>query len=174
MAQGAFGFVLGGAASGKSAFAEKLCLQKGLRPVYIATAQAFDDEMRQKIADHKAARGAGWATIEAPLDLAGALTHATPDQAVLVDCATLWLSNQLLAGADLVAETDALIRALSACPAKVVIVSNEVGQGIVPDNSLGRTFRNAQGRLNQRLATEADLVVQVIAGLPQVLKGRLP
>jgi len=167
-------FVLGGAASGKSAFAESLCLQTGKPRVYIATAQAFDDEMRSKISDHRAQRGADWTTIEAPLDLSGALAGCAEDQVVLLDCATLWLSNVLLSEQDPQTAGAALKAALEQCAAQVVVVSNEVGHGIVPDNRLARQFRNAQGRLNQMLAAEADLVVQVIAGLPQVLKGALP
>lgn len=130
--------------------------------------------MRAKIDRHRVQRGPDWTTIEAPLDLSGALARVTRRDVVLLDCATLWLSNILLEERDSRAETDALMTALDDCPAQIVVVSNEVGQGIVPDNRLARTFRNAQGHLNQRLAARADLAVQVIAGLPQVLKGTLP
>lgn len=167
-------FILGGAASGKSAFAESLCFQADKPLVYIATAQPFDAEMRTKISDHQARRGAGWTTVEAPLDMPAALASRRAQEVVLVDCATLWLSNLLLAEAELEAASDAFISALTSCPASIVVVSNEVGQGIVPETALGRTFRNAQGRLNQRLAAECSTVVQVIAGLPNVLKGTLP
>lgn len=163
--------VVGGARSGKSAFAERLVTASARPRRYIATAEAWDDEMRDRIARHRRERGADWLTVEAPLDLAAALAAAQPDEAVLVDCATLWLSNQLLADHDLAAESADLCAALGGCAAPVVIVSNEVGWGIVPDNALSRRFRDAQGRLNQRLAAEADLVVTVIAGLPLVLKG---
>lgn len=163
--------VIGGAASGKSDEAERLVTLTGRTRVYVATAQAYDDEMSAKVAAHKAARGGGWITIEEPLDLAGALARVTADQVVLIDCATLWLTNQILADADVGAETDRLFAGLDACPAPVVIVSNEVGAGIVPENALARRFRNAQGRLNQRLAARADRVITVIAGLPLVLKG---
>jgi len=167
--------VLGGAASGKSAFAERLVLaHRGATPVYIATAQAFDAEMTDKIAQHRRQRGANWRTLEHPLDAAAALGSLGADAAVLLDCATLWLSNQMLADADLAAETDRLLAALASCAAPVVVVSNEVGQGIVPDNALARRFRNAQGRLNQRLAAAAGQVVLLVAGLPMVLKGELP
>lgn len=166
--------VLGGAASGKSAFAETLVTDSGRPRVYIATAQAFDAEMADKIAAHRAARGAGWRTLEAPQDIASAVASVAPSEAVLLDCATLWLSNRLLAEADLAAMPAEMLTALAACPAPVTVVSNEVGQGIVPDHAMGRAFRNAQGRLNQVLAAEAGLVVQVIAGLPLVLKGQLP
>jgi len=168
-----FTFVLGGAASGKSGFAERFCFETEKPRIYIATAQAFDDEMRDKISAHQAQRGADWTTIEAPLDVPSALQSCGPEDVVLLDCATLWLSNVMLAERDVEEACDGLIEALSVCPAQLVVVSNEVGHGVVPDNALARQFRNAQGRLNQRLAAQADLVVQVIAGLPQVLKGQL-
>ena len=142
--------------------------------IYIATAQAWDDEMRDRIARHRDARGAGWEVIEAPLDVAAALATVPAEAAVLVDCATLWLTNHLLAEHDLQAESNRLLAALAACSAPVAVVSNEVGWGIVPDNALARRFRDAQGRLNQQLAAGADLVVAVMAGLPLVLKGDLP
>jgi adenosylcobinamide kinase / adenosylcobinamide-phosphate guanylyltransferase len=166
--------VVGGARSGKSAFAERLIVQSGRSRRYIATAEAWDDEMRDRIALHRTDRGADWTTVEAPLDLAAALAQARPDEAVLVDCATLWLTNHLLADNDLAAECVRLVAALVACPAPVVIVTNETGWGIVPENALARRFRDEQGRLNQRLAAEAQLAVTVIAGLPLVLKGQLP
>ena len=130
--------------------------------------------MRDRIASHRQDRGDGWETVDAPLDLAGALAAIPADAAVLVDCATLWLTNHMLAEHDLAAETDRLLASLAACPAPIVVVSNEVGWGIVPDNALARRFRDAQGRLNQRMAAQADLVVGVMAGLPLALKGRLP
>jgi len=167
--------VLGGAASGKSCFAEGLVTSSGRAPVYIATAQAWDAEMAARIAAHRDARaGAGWRTLEEPAALPAALAAVTAGEAVLIDCATLWLSNLMLADADLPPAETALIAALAACPAPVVIVSNEVGQGIVPDNALARRFRDAQGGLNRRLAARAGLVVAVMAGLPLVLKGALP
>lgn len=169
-----FTLVVGGARSGKSSFAERLILTTGRTRRYIATAQAWDDEMRDRIAQHQRDRGGDWTTVEAPLDLPGALASARPDEAVLIDCATLWLTNHLLAEHDLAAEAEALIAALAACPAPVVIVSNETGWGIVPENALARRFRDEQGRLNQRLAEVADLVVTVIAGLPLALKGKIP
>ncbi|MDC0739010.1 bifunctional adenosylcobinamide kinase/adenosylcobinamide-phosphate guanylyltransferase [Cognatishimia sp. SS12] len=167
-------FVLGGAASGKSAFAEKLVNDAGCPKVYLATAQAFDAEMRAKISAHIAMRGAGWHTIEAQLDLAPALAGCRADQVVLLDCATMWLSNQLLAEKDVAEATAALLEALAACPGRIVLVSNEVGMGIVPDNALARQFREAQGKLNQQLAAAADLAFFVVAGLPQCLKGDWP
>lgn len=166
--------VLGGAASGKSAFAERLATSCGLGLIYLATAEVHDDEMKEKVIKHKEMRGNGWTTIEAPLDVGPALAGASIDSIVLLDCATMWLSNHLLAEHDLKeAETD-LIAALHQTQARVIVVSNEVGMSVVPENRLARQFRNAQGALNQRLAAEADLVVNVVAGLPQVLKGDLP
>jgi len=163
--------VIGGASSGKSAEAERLVVASGLLRTYVATAQVFDDEMRAKIAAHRDMRGAGWTTIEEPLDLAPTLAAATAGEVILIDCATLWLTNHILADNDVDAAADTLLAALRKCAAPVVIVSNEVGAGIVPENALARRFRTGQGRLNQRLAAQADRVVTVIAGLPLVLKG---
>jgi len=165
--------ILGGAASGKSAFAEALVLRTGRARAYLATAQMFDEEMRAKVVRHQTMRGGGWRTIEAPLDLTPALTAARADEVVLLDCATMWLSNHMLAETDLPEAETALITALASCAAPVVVVSNEVGLSVVPENALARRFREAQGQLNQGLAARAGLVVNVIAGLPQVLKGRL-
>lgn len=172
MAAQSFILVLGGAASGKSAFAESLCLKADGPRHYIATAQAFDDEMRDKITRHQARRDAGWTTIEAPLDLAPALASFGPKDVVLLDCVTLWLSNHLLAESALETEFDTLLQALAQCRAEtLVLVSNEVGHGVVPDTALGRRFRAAQGQLNQLLAQAADRVALVTAGLPLLLKG---
>ena len=167
-------FVLGGAASGKSAFAEQLVVSTGKTRVYLATSQVFDDEMRLKIRRHVDQRGDGWHTIEAPMDLRPALAGLSPDQVCLIDCATMWLTNQLLAEADLEQAQSELLEAIATCPADIVVVSNEVGHGIVPENALSRRFREAQGRLNIALAAQADLAVLVAAGLPLVLKGELP
>lgn len=166
--------VIGGARSGKSTFAEGLIRQTSRPRRYIATSEAWDAEMRDRISRHQRDRGENWTTVEAPLDLAAALAAADAREAVLIDCATLWLTNHLLADHDLQAEVDHLLAALAACLAPVVIVSNEVGWGIVPENALARRFRDEQGRLNQRLAGDAWLVVTVIAGLPLTLKGQLP
>ncbi len=162
--------VIGGAASGKSTYAERLLTDTTHALLYIATGQAHDDEMRAKIATHQARRGLGWRTIEAPLDVPTALAQARPNEAVLLDCATFWLTNHLFADSTLEEEEPRLIAALRSCPAPVVVVSNEVGAGIVPENALARQFRAAQGALNQRLAEAADRVITVIAGLPLVLK----
>jgi adenosylcobinamide kinase/adenosylcobinamide-phosphate guanylyltransferase len=166
----ALSLVIGGARSGKSRLAEALVKDSARPRVYIATAQAWDDEMRAKIAAHQQDRDADWQTIEAPLDVAAVLTKVTPDQVILLDCATLWLSNHLLANHDLGAQVVALRKALKICVAPVVVVSNEVGWSIVPDNALARQFQNAQGLLNQDLAQDADLVLAVMAGLPLMLK----
>ncbi|MBE3636641.1 bifunctional adenosylcobinamide kinase/adenosylcobinamide-phosphate guanylyltransferase [Mangrovicoccus algicola] len=166
--------VLGGAASGKSKFAESLIVNSGLDRVYLATAEIRDEEMSLKIAAHRQQRGAGWTTIEAPLGVAEALHRCPAGAAILLDCATMWLSNVMLSGADPAAAEDALMAALETAPGPVVVVSNELGQGVVPENALARRFREAQGRLNQRLAAQAGLAVLVAAGLPLALKGRLP
>ena len=165
--------VIGGAASGKSALAERLVTMTGLSRVYLATAEARDEEMHARIAAHRDRRD-GWTTVEAPRDVAGALAAVAAGSVVLLDCATLWLTNVMLSGGDVAAEAAALIAALRACAAPVVVVTNEVGLSIVPDNAMARAFRDAQGRLNQRLAVEAGLVVAVWAGLPLVLKGPSP
>ncbi|MEO0829749.1 MAG: bifunctional adenosylcobinamide kinase/adenosylcobinamide-phosphate guanylyltransferase [Pseudomonadota bacterium] len=166
--------VLGGASSGKSKWAESLAKLYGGRRVYVATAQAFDSEMTAKIEAHRLARaGDGWETLEAPHDAPGALRDCVAEVALL-DCATLWLSNRLFAEADLEAECSELGAAARGSDAPVIVVSNEVGAGIVPENALARRFRSAQGALNQDLARAADLVVLVTAGLPLVLKGILP
>ena len=162
--------VLGGARSGKSRHAEALARATGLPCRYIATAQAFDAEMTARIARHRADRGPDWRLVEAPLDLCGALSDVVPAEAVLVECATLWLSNHLLAGHDLDAQTQALLAALAGCKGPVIVVSNEVGWSVVPDNALARAFTDAQGRLNQALAAQAARVVLVVAGLPMALK----
>lgn len=167
-------FVLGGAASGKSQWAENLIESSGLKLIYIATGQVFDDEIKKRVEVHKSRRDGRWTTIEAPMDLGPALAELTPQHAVLIDCATMWLTNQMLAENPLDAATDRLLQALKTCAAPYVIVSNEVGHGIVPDNKLARNFREAQGRLNIALAAQAERAILVTAGLPQVLKGTLP
>jgi len=163
--------VLGGARSGKTAFAERLTEALDSTRTYLATAEARDDEMAERIALHRAVRGAGWQTREAPLDIASPL----PDLrgAVLIDCLTLWLSNLMEAGRDIDAETQTFLTAIQTGP-QVVCVSNEIGLGLVPDTPLGRRFRDAQGRLNQRIAASAGRVTFVAAGLPLYLKGSAP
>lgn len=166
-------FVLGGARSGKTAFAEALVNGSGLSPVYVATGRAFDAEMETRIARHQADRGPTWQTFEAPLDLVGTLEReAKPGRMLLVDCLTLWVTNLMMDGRDIDAEADALAACLgSGLAAPVVLVSNEVGLGIVPDNAMAREFRDHAGRLHQRIAAVASTVHFVVAGLPMKLKG---
>ncbi len=167
--------VLGGARSGKSRTAQELAEATSEKRIYIATAQAHDDEMRDRIAHHQSERDHLWRTCEAPLDLAQTIrTQTGPGQAVLVDCLTLWLSNVLLAGRDVEQETEQLAEAIGDVAGPLILVSNEVGQGIVPATSLGRTFRDAQGRLNQRVAAACDAVVFVAAGCPVLIKPAPP
>ncbi|MDB5457341.1 MAG: bifunctional adenosylcobinamide kinase/adenosylcobinamide-phosphate guanylyltransferase [Caulobacter sp.] len=164
--------VLGGARSGKSAHAQAAAEGAALlgQPVMIATGQAFDAEMAERIARHRAERAPGWRTIEAPLDLAGALDQLHEDDVAVVDCLTLWLTNVMLRDRDPEAEGDALLDALRACPADLWLVSNEVGWGVVPDNALARRFRDEAGRLHQKIAALADKVVLVVAGQALRLK----
>ncbi len=163
--------VLGGARSGKSHFAQVQAEDSGLDLVFVATAKAYDGEMEERVARHAAARDARWRLVEAPVDLAGALmAQATVGRIVLVDCMTLWLSNVMLRDDDVDAAAAGIIAAVSALRGPAIFVSNEVGSGIVPDNALGRRFRDAQGRLNQGLAQACDAVVLVTAGLPIRLK----
>ncbi|MDQ0392493.1 bifunctional adenosylcobinamide kinase/adenosylcobinamide-phosphate guanylyltransferase [Labrys monachus] len=161
-------FVLGGARSGKSRYAEELVAAEPAPWCYIATAQAFDDEMRARIAEHRSRRDARWQTSEAPLGLPGALAAAAGP--VLVDCLTLWLTNLMLGEHPLAPAFDRLEAAIAAASGPVVMVSNEVGLSIVPDNALARAFRDDQGRLNQRVARLADRVIFMVAGLPMVVK----
>jgi adenosylcobinamide kinase/adenosylcobinamide-phosphate guanylyltransferase len=164
-------FVLGGARSGKSRYAEQLVMNCTAPWVYIATAQAHDEEMSARIAEHRQRRDGKWRTLEAPIDLPGAIAaHGNTGQAVLIDCLTLWLSNVMLAGRDVLAEQQRLVAALNKADGPVVVVSNEVGFGIVPDNALAREFRDAQGRLNMQVAAIADRAVLIAAGLPLILK----
>jgi adenosylcobinamide kinase / adenosylcobinamide-phosphate guanylyltransferase len=162
--------LLGGARSGKSAHAETLVEAFPSPWTYIATGQAFDDEMVERIALHRERRGDGWLTVEAPLDLVEALRDVPDGRPVLVDCLTLWLSNHLLAGNDLEAVSAELEAALASPRGPSFVVSNEVGLGIVPDNKLARQFRDAAGRLNQRIAARADTVLFMVAGLPLKVK----
>jgi len=163
--------VLGGARSGKSRHAEGLVTATPAPWIYVATAQAFDEEMTARIAQHRSRRADGWRTIEAPLDLAGTIAeHASSDRIMLIDCLTLWLSNVMLDGRDVATACNTLLGALATATGPIVVVSNEVGLGIVPDNALARCFRDAQGRLNQEIAARADRVVLMAAGLPLTLK----
>lgn len=163
-------FIIGGARSGKSAHAEALMTASPSPWAYIATAEAYDDEMRERIALHRARRGEGWATVDAPLDLAAAIEALSDHQPVLIDCLTLWLTNHMLAERDLDAECRRLVDVLSRPRGPWFVVSNEVGLGIVPDNALARRFRDAAGRLNQQVAAVADTVLLMVAGLPLKVK----
>jgi adenosylcobinamide kinase/adenosylcobinamide-phosphate guanylyltransferase len=164
----AIGLVLGGARSGKSAYAEGLITALPPPWAYCATAQALDGEMRERIAHHRARRGPDWQTIEEPRNIARLIEASTSP--MLVDCLTLWLTNLMLARRDIEMETAKLIAAARAANAPVVFVSNEVGLGIVPENALAREFRDRAGRLNQAMAAIASRVVFMIAGMPMVLK----
>ena len=165
--------ILGGARSGKSQHGEDLALGSGLDPVYIATAEAWDDEMRERIAAHQDRReGQGWRDVEAPLDLVGAIAdNAATDRVLLVDCLTLWLSNLMHAEQDIPEASRFLREALAAAPSSVILISNEVGLGIVPENAMARRFQDLTGRLHQDLAGDADTVLLMVAGLPVVVKA---
>lgn len=164
--------VIGGARSGKSHYAEMRLEALPGRLAYIATAEPGDDEMRERIAHHKARRGSRWRTVEAPLALPEALGAVAGEcDAVLIDCLTLWLSNLLLAGRDIGAARQALCDAIVGCPAPLAVIANEVGLGIVPDNVLARRFRDEAGWLNQQVASVVEEVVMVAAGLPLILKS---
>ena len=162
--------VLGGTRSGKSAFAETLVCEAA-RPVYVATAEAGDAEMAERIRRHRRRRGEQWTTVEEPLRLVEVLRErATPGSAVLVDCLTLWLANHMAAASDVDAEARALVESLATLAGPVVLVSNEVGLGIVPDNPSARVFRDHAGRLHQAVAAIAQRVFWVVAGLPTLIK----
>jgi adenosylcobinamide kinase/adenosylcobinamide-phosphate guanylyltransferase len=176
--------LLGGARSGKSAYAEQWARARGQRVLFVATAQALDDEMRERIARHRAARPVAWRTLEAPLHAGDAIRAVVAEDTfdtVLVDCITLLAANALLtlpddaeqnaADAAILAEIDALLVAYRASAATWLVVSNEVGMGVVPPSRLGRLYRDALGRANQRLAAAADEVVLLVAGLPWTLKS---
>lgn len=168
--------VLGGARSGKTGFAERLAMGAGVRPAYLATAQALDSEMRERVESHRRQRRGRFATIEEPLDLAGALEAAVGQHdVILVDCLTLWISNLLGAGRDVAEAVEHLATALAGIEStRVILVSNEVGLGIVPDNPLARTFRDLAGATHQRMAEICADVYFVAAGLPWTLKGTPP
>ncbi|MGQ2933872.1 MAG: bifunctional adenosylcobinamide kinase/adenosylcobinamide-phosphate guanylyltransferase [Sphingopyxis sp.] len=166
-------FVLGGARSGKSRYAQARTEAAGGSPVFVATAEAFDDEMHERIARHQADRDARWRTVEAPRDLPAAIDALNSREAVvLVDCLTLWVSNLLLADADIPRASRELCAALARFEGTLILVANEVGLGIVPDNALARAFRDAAGQLNQSVAATVDEVVLLTAGLPLTLKPR--
>jgi len=165
-------FILGGARSGKSRFAEELARQSGGRLHYLATGRAWDDEMRDRITRHQEQRGAEWTTHEAPVDIVGVLQKLDdPENVILIDCLTLWLTNLMMEQADIEMAFAHLEAALAAAQAKLILVSNEVGLGIVPENRMAREFRDHAGRLHQRVAAVAGEVYFVAAGLPLKMKG---
>ena len=168
-------FVLGGARSGKSLYAESLVRERGEQPVYVATAEFVDDETRRRIEVHRARRGQAWHTVEAPIALAQAIAgHSTPRTCLLVECLTVWLGNLMHHEQDVDAATQGLLESLVEAPGPVVLVANEVGLGIVPDNALARAFRDRAGRLNQAVARTAGHVHFVTAGIPMVVKESRP
>ena len=176
MSENAHIFVLGGARSGKSVFAENLALGfneiNSSKCIYLATSQIWDDEMRARVDLHKERRSAQWETIEVPLELPKALfEHSEKGCAILVDCLTLWLTNLMMDERDLNAASDELVNAISSISTPIIFVSNEVGQGIVPDNKMARDFRDHAGLLHQKLAAVVDEVYFITAGLPTKLKG---
>lgn len=167
--------VLGGARSGKSRFAERLIEDTGLAACYIATAEALDEEMAERIRQHRQRRGDAWKTVEEPLHLADALDNAmSPGSAILVDCLTMWLANVMASGHSPERDIDGLLHVLGKATGHVVLVSNEVGMGIVPENALARKFRDEAGVMHQRIGAIAGRVIFVAAGLPLVLKGSPP
>lgn len=165
--------ILGGARSGKSRRAETLAWETGLEVAYLATAEAVDEEMAERIAKHQEDRAAlDWVTVEEPLDLAGALAReARPDRVVIVECLTTWLTNLMVHGHDIEAATDALLTWCDSPTGPALLVSNEVGFGIVPEHRMAREFRDHAGRLHQRIAERAERVELVVAGLPMTVKG---
>lgn len=163
--------VLGGARSGKSRFAQVQAEALPGELVYIATAQALDAEMADRIARHRGERGPRWRTVEAPLELAAAIAaESRADAVVLVDCLTLWASNLMFAAKDITLAINDLTSAIAAAPGKIILVANEIGLGVVPDNALARRFRDVAGDINQAVAACVDAAVLVTAGLPLVLK----
>lgn len=170
MPDASFTLVLGGARSGKSAYAERRIEAMAGPWTYVATAQALDGEMAERIARHRSRRGEGWRTVEAPMELSAALGVIPSGQPVLVDCLTLWLTNQLLAESDIDGACALLAGTLGRPRGPWFAVANETGLGIVPDNALARRFRDEAGRLNQRLAALADQVFFMVAGLPMQVK----
>lgn len=163
-------FVLGGTRSGKSEYAEKMACESGFSKIYLATCGTYDAEMSRRVDIHKRRRGDDWKTIEEPLEIAK-IIKGFGSAVVLVDCLTLWLSNLMHKEMDIARETDILIEALKSTQSEVILVSNEVGMGIVPENALARAFRDHAGISHQKIAEVADQVVLVVAGIPVKIKG---
>jgi adenosylcobinamide kinase/adenosylcobinamide-phosphate guanylyltransferase len=170
-------FVIGGCRSGKSRFALEYADRHYGQKVFLATSEVFDDEMKKRVEKHRRDRGQEWTTIEEPLKVAEELASlGKAHEVVLIDCVTLWISNLLMSGEgedEILTRADALVEQLKRIPQSTILVSNEVGMGIVPENRLARVFRDVAGAVNQRLASCADAVVFTVAGIPQVLKGEL-
>jgi adenosylcobinamide kinase / adenosylcobinamide-phosphate guanylyltransferase len=168
--------VLGGARSGKTSFAERLAMRVGQRPVYLATAETLDREMRERVETHRRTRAGRFATIEEPINLTDAIIEASKDfDVIVVDCLTLWITNLLMAGQDVAGLVEELAVALRQIKrARVILISNEVGLGIVPENALARSFRDLAGAAHQRLAEICTDVYFVAAGLPLTMKGSAP
>jgi adenosylcobinamide kinase / adenosylcobinamide-phosphate guanylyltransferase len=166
--------IIGGARSGKSAHAQAMAeteaQRRGGAAVMIATAEALDDEMAERIARHRAERGDGWRTLETPLAVAEAIAGLDQADCAVVDCLTLWLNNLMFAERDLEAATEALLQAAGKSRAEIIMVTNEVGMSIVPENALARRFRDEAGRMNRRVAERADEVIVMFAGIPLRLK----
>ena len=169
--QGRKVFILGGAKSGKSAFAVGEAAALPGRKAYVATAQPFDDEMKVRIERHRQERPKDWDTFEEPLDLPGLLLKIKDSHdVILIDCLTIWLTNLMLAEKDILQETESFVSSLTTVGGSIFAVSNEVGFGIVPDNEMARKFRDLAGTLNQRVAAVADQVYLVSAGIPIKIK----
>lgn len=168
--------VLGGARSGKTSLAERIAMRVGDKPAYLATAEALDDEMRERVRTHQQQRAKTFATLEEPLNLSAAITRAAKaHDAILVDCLTLWITNMIVANQNVAGAVDELIETLNATTtSRVILVTNEVGLGIVPDNAMARMFRDLAGSAHQRIAEICEDVYFVVAGLPMVLKGVAP
>ncbi|MBL4801507.1 MAG: bifunctional adenosylcobinamide kinase/adenosylcobinamide-phosphate guanylyltransferase [Emcibacter sp.] len=163
--------IIGGARSGKSRYGESLALTLHKTPLYIATAEIHDTEMQQRIDLHKESRDQAWTICEEPIDIAAVIAdHALPDHTILLDCLTLWLSNLMGRNMDIDKEITSLCQILEKYPGNIILISNEVGQGIVPNNALARQFRDHAGRLNQAIAQIADNVIHMVAGLPMIAK----
>lgn len=165
-------FILGGVRSGKSLYAEKMALGSGRPKLYVATAEELDAEMAKRVKSHRARRGEEWQTLEIPVDIAGEIAKPAYDgYVILVDCLTLWLANIMHNGLDIRREFNSLARAIEEAKAEIIMVSNEVGQGIVPDNEMARKFCDYAGILHQQVAEVADIVIFMIVGQPIRVKG---
>ncbi len=168
-----FTLVIGGAASGKSKWAETFALGQCAFPVYVATARAIDKEMAAKIALHRQRRGPNWQTVECPVELYREVEKYDRGSLLLIECLPTWTTNLLVSGIDTLDYHCKFLEAIRTCKCRLIVVSGEVGCGIVPDNALAREFTNLLGNLNQQLAALAGLVVEIKAGLPVVIKGEI-